>query len=144
MYQFNKDWPAEIEAISSRPEFQNATVQLIDASGIPNSEYVNGEWTSEAPIPLVETRARVIATRSPADSDIGGNPSGFQAIRVQFPYSAYSDRIKRGTIIWVKDGGRSPDLSEYLFKVETDNFSSNRASRTLSCVVDIESKVTWT
>lgn len=144
MYEFEDDWAADIESISSLPEFQNATIQLIDASGIPASEYIDGEWTSESPEPLLETRARVIATRSPSDSDIGSNPSGFQAIRVQFPYAAYSQRIKRGTIVWVVDGGRSPDLSEYLFKVETDNFSSNRASRTLSCVVDIESKVTWT
>lgn len=127
-FSFASDWPAEIESVSADPAFMTSTINLRDI----DSKAV-----------LVTTRARIIGIRAQLDVSGIDNPTGNKRLRIQIPYVAYSQRIPRGTFVQVTASPRSPELLTYLITVESDNFSSNRASRTLECVVDVESSATW-
>ena len=122
-------WAQQIADVSSRPEFMNATIQLRIGTTV-----------------LVETRARIIGVRSQEDvsSPSSGTATGTKAIRVQFPFEAYPERVERGVLVRVVDGGRNPALEARLIVVEADNMSSQRASHTLECAMDIEAVATWT
>lgn len=143
-YDFG-DWPAEIEAVSSLPDFQNATVRLLRPGTGGSYNIETGVWTGGAPTTLVETRARVIGIRSPRDVSgaATANPTNSLSIRVQFPFAAYPSRVPPGTLVRVTDGGRNAALLGYVFVVESDNMNSNRASHTLECTVDLEAVAGW-
>lgn len=145
VYSFSTDWAAEIEAVSSLPEFQNATVELIQPATDSVYDMQTAQWSGGSPTLLVATRARVIGIRSPrsVNGDVVSNPTNTLAIRVQFPFSQYPSRISPGVQVRVTDGGRNPALETYLFTVTSDNLSSQRASHTLECTVDLEGVAEW-
>ena len=128
-YDFDSNWAQQIADISSDPAYQNATIKL-----------QNG-----ATVLLTDTRARIIGVRPALDASGAqtGDATAAKKLRVQFPYEAYPDRVPHGTLVRVVDGGRNPALEGYLIVVESDNFSSNRASHTLECTVDVESVASW-
>lgn len=145
VYAFPSDWAAEVEAVSSRPEFQNAAIQLLQPASDAVYDIDTGEWSGGEPTVLASTRARVIGIRSPRNSsgDAVSNPTNILAVRVQFPYAAYPDRVSPGVLVRVTDGGRNPALESYPFTVTSDNLSSQRASHTLECAVDLEAVAGW-
>lgn len=147
-YDFNAagSWAQQIADVSSLPEYQNCTIQLIDPT-LQTTVYDvdTGVYAITGDPVLVETQARVIGIRATNDQSGAstGNPTGIKGIRVQFPYAAYPSRVKRGWQVRVIDGGRNPALLGYIFAVESDTFSGNRASHTIDCSVDVESSATW-
>lgn len=145
-YSFAQDWSAEVAAVSELPEFQNAVVSLLKPSSGASYDVETGAWTGGEPDVLVaETRARIIAVGS-ALTDSGtrtANPADVQRIRVQFPYAIYPARVLPGTLVRVLDGGRTPALASYLFRVTSDNISSQRASHTVECESSMEAVASW-
>lgn len=143
-YSFG-DWAAEIEAVSSDPEFQNATIRLYTLNqGTYNVD--SGAWTGGTPSQILgDTRARIIGIRSAnnVSGSANSNPSEKQRVRVQFPFAAYTGRVKPGVAVRVMSGGRNAALTGYLLIVVADNLSSNRASHTLECTVDLEAVASW-
>lgn len=145
-YDFGADWAADVEAVTSSPEFQNATVSLQTPATDAVYDIDTGEWTGGEPTVLVEsTRARIIGINQPnnVSGSVADNPTSVRRIRVQIPFAAYPDRVLPGTIIKVLDGGRNPALESYLITVVADNFSSQRASHTLDCTADAEVEAQW-
>jgi hypothetical protein len=61
---------------------------------------------------------------------------------VQIP-STELTLIRRGYVVQVTDGGRNPNLEQYLFTVVADVNSSHMASHTFECVVDVEQNPNW-
>lgn len=129
-YSFSDSWAQEVADVSELPEFQNAVITLRKGSA---------KYAEDIP-------ARIIGIRSTLDvnGQTTGSATGSQAIRIQFPYSAYPARVARGTQVQVVDGGRNPALEGYLIIVDSDNMSSQRASHTLSCSTNVESVAVWT
>jgi Family of unknown function (DUF6093) len=132
VYDFGDSWGAEIESVSSLPEYQNATILLRDP-------------TSKAKLFEDPVTARIIAIRSQIDSrgNATGNPTGDKRIRVQFPHDAWTTKVKRGTIVQVVDGGRNAMLENSVIVVDADNWSSQQASHTLECSVNVEVVSSW-
>ena len=144
-YDFGADWAADVEAVTSSPEFQNAEITVL-SPGFGEYDIETDAWTGDAPTVIVAaTRARVIGinqTNNVAGS-VTENPTGVRRIRVQFPFSTYPARINPGSIVRVLDGGRNPALETYLIKVISDNLSSQRASHTLECETNVEVVAAW-
>ena len=131
-YSFAENWAQEIADVSSLPEFQNATITL----------YSGGSVITGAE----NMRARIIGVRSTLDVNgrQSGDATGSKALRIQFPYESYPSRVERGTRVRIVDGGRNPAMEDYLVTVDSDNMSSQRASHTLDCTVDMTSNAGWT
>lgn len=151
MYDFG-DWAAQIDAVSSLPEFQNCTVEILDPTLITSVYDIETDTFTQSGDGRVEfadgskqTQARVIGIR--ADRPNGGaatdNPTGIQSIRVQIPFSQFPGRVMKDWHIRIVDGGRNPALESYLFSVTADTFSGARASHTIHAVVNVESEVSW-
>lgn len=132
VYNFGGNYAAKIADVSSDPAYMNATIMLKDA-------------TTHADMMLNPVPARIIGIRSQNDvaSIAAGNPTGAKGLRIQIPHDAYAGRIGRGTFVQVVDGGRNPALTGYLIVVEADNFSSQQASRTLECAINVEVVNSW-
>ena len=147
-----KQWVEEIEELSSLPEFQTCAIEIHDPTAVTSTYDVDTDtWVTVGDGRIVfadgekQTRARVIGIRADR-SESGGatdNPTGVQAIRVQFPFSQYQGRVMKDWQIRVVDGARNPALEGYLFAVTADTFSGNRASHTIHASVNVESEATW-
>jgi hypothetical protein len=137
-------WEAEIAAVSERSDFQNATITVIDPSALTTTyDFETNAYTVTGDGVLYEGQARIQPQRGAADSQfMVADPSASKGILVQVPSSELS-LVRRGFQVRVTDGGRNPNLEQYLFTVVADVNSSHMASHTFECVVDVEQNPNW-
>lgn len=149
MYDFG-NWPDRIAAVSNRPEFNRATIEIIDPTQVTSSYDIDtGEWaiTGDGRITFADgtqqTSSRVIGIRSERDVSGAstGNPDAAKAMRVAFPYEVYPDRIYKDWQVRVIDSPRNPGLTSYVYVVRADEMNSNRAGHVLECVLSVESEL---
>jgi hypothetical protein len=137
-------WEAEIAGVSELSDFQNATITVTDPSALTKVyDYETNEYTVTGDGLVYSGQARVQPQRGAADYQfMVANPSASKSIIVQIP-SVNIDFIRRGFQVQVTDGGRNPNLEQYLFTVVADVNSSHMASHTFECVVDVEQNPNW-
>lgn len=137
MYSFD-EWASEIAAVTTLPEFQNATVTLIDPTvegeGI-EYDFESGDWVEEPDAGVIgTTRARLISIRWGVNRENKevANSSTLKAVRVQFPNDVdfILTRIRRGTVLRV-DESPNPTLVSGRFVCMSDLQGSHMASRTV-------------
>lgn len=140
MLKFGASWAQTIADVSTRPEFQNATVRLEDPNLlVPTGEYDIETGTQEFtgdPV-IYEGRARIIGVRWGVESggESQANAKTLKAVRIQFPYNAV-ERVRKSFNLYVTDGGRNPVLESYMFSSASDIQGSNSAARTIEFYTD--------
>ena len=168
MLKFKNDWAADIARISTRPEFQNATIRIEDPSLAEPVENEAGEWVYPpgADTVVYEGRARLIGIRWGVSTGGEGrsNADTETAIRIQLPRTytqdgpvygdgGYGDepyggdipgtfiRIKKGAVVYVTECEQNPVLTEFSFRVTSDMQGSSAASRTLEAELSSDVQV---
>lgn len=137
-------WPDIIAGISTRPEFQNATVRLEDPSRLtvdPSYDPLEDEEPTYTGDPLVyEGRARLIGINRGNQDSEAYNEKTIKAVRVQFPRNAFG-RVGKGFKLYVLQADRNPALETYVFTPVSNIQGSNAAARTIEFAVDEDSLV---
>lgn len=135
MYEFPNEWTDEISDISTLPEYQNATVTLIDPTQVVRGEFnidegVRGEATDDGS--FWTGQARIISVRSGVNrlNEDTWNADNQVPVRAQFPRDVFQ-RIRKGFIMRVDSCPRNPVLEQYVYTVTFDLQGSNSASRTV-------------
>jgi len=137
-------WEAEIAGVSDLSDFQNATITVTDPSALTKTySYEDNEYTVTGDGEVYNGPARIQPQRMASDAQfMVADPSAAKRILVQIP-STELTLIRRGYVVQVTDGGRNPNLEQYLFTVVADVNSSHMASHTFECVVDVEQNPNW-
>lgn len=145
VYSFESSWGREVAKITERPEFQEASIRILDPSAIDPDDYNvdSGEWDGGDPDAdeVYSGPARVIGIRS-GSSNLGsnqGNAATISAIRFQLPF-ADAVRVRKGFKVFV-DEAPNPILSEYVFTVTSDIQGSTPGARTIHAALDGDSAV---
>lgn len=135
-------WPDVIANISTRPEFQNATVRLEDPSRLvadPDFDPLEDDEATYTGDPLVyEGRARVIGINRGNENNEQANEKTIKSVRIQFPQNAFG-RVGKGFKLYVLQADRNPALETYVFTPVSNIQGSNAAARTLEFAVDEDS-----
>lgn len=143
VYQFPTEWPDEVVAVSTLPEFQNATVRIIDPS-LSTSSYdvVTDEYTYVGDPEIYSGQARLIAPRWGSDITGASSTNAFTetTILVQLPYQAVG-RVRKGFKLFVDECTRNPNLIGLVFVATSDFQGSNAAARTVQFKLDGDSEV---
>lgn len=148
MYQFAKEWPDEIVAVSTLPEFQTACIEIRDPSLVTRDYNVKeAKWTYTGDSLIYpqegETgQARIIAPRWGSDLGVEAGTNAFTEtpIRVQLPYQAV-ERVRKGFKMVVVESTRNPALEGLMFVCTSDFQGSSAAARTLQFKLDGDSQV---
>lgn len=147
-YRFDEgSWADEVAAESTKPQYQQARVEIHDPSLITRDYDVEtGKWTITGDGLLYPTgdedgRARIIGVRWGVFSggESQSNATTLASVRMQIPQHAMG-RVKRGCVVKVLSAPNTV-LTEYSFKVTSDFQGSSDAARTFECAVDMDSVV---
>lgn len=137
-------WPDIIAEISTRPEFQNATVRLEDPSLLiadPNYDPLEDDEPTYTGDPVVyEGRARLIGINRGNENGEQANEKTIKTVRVQFPQNAFA-RVGKGFKLYVTQSDRNPALETYVYTPVSNIQGSNAAARTIEFAVDEDSEV---
>lgn len=138
------DWENEIAEVSELPEYQNATISILDPSLISKTySYESNSYTVSGDAVVYSGQARIQPNRSATvTSTPVGDISAAKYFIVQIPSAEFVE-IKKGFQVQVTDAGRNPRLLGYLFTVLADADSSHMASHTFECVVNVEQNPQW-
>lgn len=161
VYSFEADnWTKQIAAVSTRPEFQRATVRIEDHSLLSYGDYDVETGTQETtgdPV-VYEGQARLIPIRwgTFTGGESQSNATTLSAIRVQIPNAldaeGYGDdeytegqyatglagRVKRGCKIFVITSPRNPALEGLILTITSDVQGSSAAARTFEAALDAD------
>ena len=140
MYDFG-DWAAEVEEVSTLPEFQNASIIIYVPAHGGTYKWGSGTTTGgTGATKLYEGRARVIGLRSRNQNDEAYNPTALKAVRVQVNRSGIDGRVPNNAKAYFTDGGRNPQLEDYVFNVNSDFNSSQVAAYTFEMTIDLDAE----
>lgn len=141
-------WETEIATVSSLPDFQNATIRIVNPSALTTTyDYATNDYTVTGDGLVYEGQARVKPINASRNFDQAyvEDPTTAKNVRVQIPSSALPETpIRRGFQVQVVDGAFGKVLEQYLLTVTSDVPSSNMASRTFDTVVNVEVNPEWT
>lgn len=138
MKRFDTNWTDEIAEISTLPEFQNSTVEILDPSLRGEYDIITGEWTYPDENPVVYSgRARVKGIRWGVfyGGESQANAKTVTSIRVQLPKNSLGP-IKKGASIVVLSSEDNPQLEETQFTITSGFQGSAQAARTLEASLD--------
>lgn len=132
-------WYDEIREISESPEFQTATIKILDRSLIEEGEYDSSTdtyigGTSEADAIVYEGRARVIGVRWGVDRTETNlsNPQTLLPIRLQIPRDDFPGSVPRGAIVTITEAPNEALVGRPM-SITLDIHGSSAASRTFQC-----------
>lgn len=156
-------WAEEISRESTKPEYQNATIRIVDPTLIESDyDIETGEWTLVGDGKLYEGRARIIGVRWGVFSggESQANSTTLSAVRIQIPrgeegqsegfgegYFGYGPfggrsvtenffRVKSGCKVFIDECDRNPVLESYILNITSDLQGSMSASRTFEAMLD--------
>lgn len=137
-------WEAEIASVSGLSDFQNATITVTDPSVLTSTyDFETNAYTVTGDGVVYDGQARIQPQRGASDAQfMVADPSASKSILVQIPFIGMG-LVRRGFQVRVTDGGRNPNLEQFLFTVVADVNSSHMASHTFECVVDVEQNPNW-
>lgn len=118
----------------------NAEVRIYD----PNLrdiqwDPVTNEISNNPEVLIWQGKARIQPVRAPLSPSIGIAEGSIQGIRVQVPYDADLELIRKGLQVRVINGGEDKVLEELEFVVMSAINSSYGWNRTIECDVDVKS-----
>lgn len=138
-----RTWTDEIAELSTRPEFQNSTIRVLDPSVTGTYDIETGKWEydEDENFVIYEGRARIRDVRwgvySGGESQF--NTKSISNIRVQVPKEAMPHPPK-GAPVEVLECSDNSGLVGTLFLV-TDGFQGGaQASRTFEAAVDSDAE----
>jgi nitrite reductase/ring-hydroxylating ferredoxin subunit len=133
------DWAQEVEDVSTLPEFQNASIIIFTPAHGGKYNIDTGTVTGGvAAEKLYDGHARIIGLRSRNQNDEAFNPTALKAVRVQVNRAGISGRVPNNAKAFFTNGGRNPQLEDYLFNVNSDFNSSQVAAYTFEMTVDLD------
>lgn len=156
------DWAETISRVSTRPEFQNALIRIVDTSLIEYGEYDIETGTQDVTGDGVvyRGRARLIPVRwgTFTGGESQANSATLSAVRIQIPRldntesedfggepfgeeefganSTLTLRVKRGCKVFVETCERNPVLEDLVFNITSDLQGSMSAARTFEAALD--------
>jgi len=136
--RFSKHWTDEIAEISTLPEFQNSSIEILDPSIEGEYDIYTGEWTYPSGTRTIYTgRARIKAIRWGVTYGGEGqaNAKTVTAIRVQVPKEAVG-KVLKGAAVTVTASDDNDSLEGTRFVVTSGFQGSAQASRTFEASVD--------
>lgn len=144
------DWSAVITTTAE--QFMNAEIELIAPDSKPDTPYDAATNTGGVGSPTVVWygKARAQHVSSTRGANLQGqdtfNPTGHRTYNFQIPLNndyGYMGKIERGWYIRVTDGGKNPELLDYIFIVDSALNSSWAALRTIICTFDVKASGNW-
>lgn len=136
-YSFTSRWTDDIAEVSTRPEFQNATVEITFATSDGEYDIDTGQGGNRVIETLYEGQARVIAVRTSvfrqAAAQMNSHVSEF--VRVQIPKNA-TGRVLTGAVVRIITAPDTPALEGRRLMVNSDFHGASSAARTLECGYD--------
>lgn len=137
-YRFTDSWTDEIFNETSKPEYQNARIRMVDTALIQSDyNFETGEWTVTGDGLLYEGQARVKPVRwgTQTGGESQANASTINAVRVQIP--TYTGRVNKGIQVTVLSAPNEA-LVERVFTITSDLQGSDIATRTFEASADID------
>jgi hypothetical protein len=132
------DWAQTVADISTLPEFQNAAVVIYLPAIGGEYDVDTGTYTGGTdPELLYRGQARVVGIRYHTNDTQANNPTTLKGVRLQIADRALG-RVPDQARVYFTDGGRNPQLTDYVFTVNSDFNSSHVAAYTFELTVDTE------
>lgn len=132
------DWAGEIADVTESPEYQTATIRIVDPS-LVESEYNwdTGVWGTSGDGTVYSGQARIIGVRWGVFSGGGdqANPTTLSAVRVQLPRHAMG-RVYRSFKVFIDSAPLNPALEGLMLTVTSDLQGASAATRTLELSLD--------
>ena len=152
MYQFTDDWAQEIADESTRSEYQNATVSLIDPALVVSTyDIATGVTTTTDDGVVWIGQARIIDVRWGTNRENSDtlNADTNVSVRVQFPSDPDFSRsgvdgeymVRRGMKLKVISSPRNRSLERRIMACTSDIQGSMAASRTVQFSTDVDSVI---
>lgn len=132
------DPAAMIEANSTRPEFQNASIVIYQPGEVGEYDPDTGEYEQTDPTLLYRGQARIVGLRSYRADEADFNPTALKPVRVQVKRDGIEGRVVNNCKAYFTDGGRNPQLTSLVFNVNSDFNSSHVAAYTFEMTVDLD------
>lgn len=146
-YSFSvANWADEIAEVSELPEFQTATIRIVDPSAVTPDDYDEdtATWNIDGVSVIYNGQARVIPVRWGVQSggESQANATTLSAMRVQIPRTMATDiRVNKGFHVFVDASPYNLSLVNRMFTVTSDLQGSSSASRTFECMADVDAEV---
>lgn len=139
------NWADEIADVSELPEFQTATIRIVNPNLI-DSDYNEdtAQWDIIGDGVIYNGQARVIPVRWGVQSggESQANATTLSAMRVQIPRTTATDiRVNKGFHVFVDASPYNLSLVNRMFTVTSDLQGSSSASRTFECMADVDAEV---
>lgn len=139
------NWADEIADVSELPEFQTATIRIVNPNLI-DSDYNEdtAQWEITGDGVIYNGQARVIPVRWGVQSggESQANATTLSAMRVQIPRTTATDiRVNKGFHVFVDASPYNLSLVNRMFTVTSDLQGSSSASRTFECMADVDAEV---
>lgn len=132
-------WQEEIKAVSTLPEYQNATAVVYIPGTLGEYNVDTGGYTGGTnPEMIYRGRCRIVGLRSAYGDIQAGNPDSIRPIRIQLAENPA--RLPDNAKVYFTDGGRNANLGSYVFNVNSDFNSSHVAAYTLELRVSMDAK----
>ena len=133
-----ESYSAEIAEITTRPEFQNAEVLIVDNSIQGERDIDTGEIVGAEPRKVYQGPARVQTSRAGVDSynQQQANKVTLETLRIQLPESMKSVTLNRGWKVYFITVHRNPALRERVATITEDVQGSHAASRNFDAFID--------
>lgn len=118
----------------------NAEIKIVDPN-VRNQTWnmTTNTFTNTPATVLYTGKARIQPIANARTPDLGITQGAIQGIRVQIPYSANLELIRKGLEVEVTNGGQDAVLEDLRFTVRSAINSSYGWNRTIECDVDVKS-----
>jgi hypothetical protein len=171
-YQFLDDsaWAEEISEETSREEYQNAEIQILDDTLLTSKEYNydTATWDIQGDPQIYRGRARIIPVRwgTETGGESQANSTTLKAVRVQIPRigldaSVYGEglygvgpygyvtgsgaatdgRVRRNAKVLILSCPRNTSLEGRVATITSDLQGSMSATRTFEAAIDIDAEM---
>jgi len=118
----------------------NAEIKIVDPNVRNQTWNMTTNTFTNAPQTVLYTgKARIQPISNARTPDLGITQGSIQGIRVQIPYSANLELIRKGLEVEVTNGGQDAVLEDLRFTVRSAVNSSYGWNRTIECDVDVKS-----
>ena len=128
------------EMRSTVARWYNAEIKIVDPNVRNQTWNMTTNTFTNAPQTVLYTgKARIQPISNARTPDLGITQGSIQGIRVQIPYSANLELIRKGLEVEVTNGGQDAVLEDLRFTVRSAVNSSYGWNRTIECDVDVKS-----
>lgn len=142
--RFGDNWGEEIAKISTREEFQNCKIQIIDPNAVVyDQEYdpltdTYGEIVNDGEVYFGQARYIPVRAGVPVQGEAQANATTLRYSRVQIPPGSGPKNINKGFSVLFAEVPKNPSLEGRRATVLEDYQGSTIASRTFHVMIDVD------